>query len=549
MLKSLRISNYALIDELSIDFHEGFNIITGETGAGKSIILGALGLILGQRADMAVLQDKERKCIVEGHFSIEGQEDFFKENELDYEELSILRREITPQGKSRAFINDTPVNLNVLQKLAVYLIDIHSQHQNLELGNRSFQLNLVDLVAGNDSKLSDYQQIYQSWNNCREQLNTLKEKAENANAELDYIRFQFNQLEEAHLSESEQEELENEQQTLEHAEDIKLTFGRLSEVIYQDGIGIFPVLKEQIALLTRLSGVVNTAGQFKERLDSCLLELKDIADESATLSERTEHSPERLQLILERLDTIYALQQKFRVRTISELLEIKSQLKEKVVQAESFDSEISKLTEQLEELYNQVIGLGGEISGRRKGVAKKISESVVDVLHKLAMASVSLLVRFESLPMPGINGMDSVRFLFSANSQSEPQEISKIASGGEISRVMLALKTLITNNKLLPSIVFDEIDSGISGEVALKMGLILKEMSQKMQVINITHLPQIAAKGQHHFKVYKFTKDGRTYTSIRELSQNERVEELASMLGGDNITEATRSAACELLNI
>ncbi|MEN6456154.1 MAG: DNA repair protein RecN [Prolixibacteraceae bacterium] len=550
MLQSLHITNYALIDQLSIRFYPGFNIITGETGAGKSIILGALGLILGQRADMGVRQDKDKKCSVEGTFRIKGYqlEHFFDQAELDYDEVSILRREITPSGKSRAFINDTPVNLKVLQDLSLRLIDIHSQHQNLELGNRSFQLKLVDLVAGNEPILKKYTRVYEELLDRRAKLASLKAEAERAKADLDYYEFQFKQLDEARLKENEQKELETEQAELEHAGEIKTTFGSLSEEIENEEYGILLKLKGQIAQLSKLAGISPQARQMKERLESCYFELKDLAEESASLSERAEHNPDRMAFVSGRLDTIYTLQQKFRVGTVPELIALRDELAQKILQIASFDEEIKAADNQVNERAKEVREQAHEISERRKGVSGQIAVSVVEVLQKLGMVHADFRVHFEKTEQPGPLGIDDLQFLFSSNRNSAPQDISKIASGGEISRVMLALKTLITDSKSLPTIVFDEIDTGISGEVAVKTGSILKAMAGHMQVINITHLPQIAGKGQHHFKVYKYETPERTFTSIRELNEDERIDELAQMLSGEKASDTARKTARELLD-
>lgn len=550
MLQSLYVKNYALIDKLSIEFFSGFNIITGETGAGKSIILGALGLILGQRADLSVLRDKKQKCTVEGSFLIKDYQlgGFFEENELDYDDQTILRREITPSGKSRAFINDTPVNLKTIRDLALRLIDIHSQHQNLELGNRLFQLHLVDLVASNQVLFNQYQNQFREYSDTKSKLAQLKEEAGQAKADLDYFQFQFNQLEEAKLKAGELEELESEQNQLEHAEDIKLTFGQLTEDLEGDELGMLTRLKEQVTRLNKMSGYFAEAKELHDRLESCYLELKDISEESSGIAERVEHDPERIQLVAERLDLIYSLQQKFKASTVDELIEIQQQLLDKIAQVESFDQEIEQLEVKMKEQYIQVNKLAADLSKTRKAVAKPVESSVVDILQKLGMPNAAFKVDFEEAEAPGQMGKDEVRFLFSANKNAEQQEISKIASGGEMSRLMLALKSLITNSKSLPTIVFDEIDTGISGEIAVKMGTILKSVSTKMQVINITHLPQIAAKGDHHFQVYKFDGEEETFTSIRKLDDNERIDELAQMLSGDRSSETARGTARELLD-
>ena len=549
VLRSLYISNYALIDELSINFYQGFNIITGETGAGKSIILGALGLIMGQRADLGILQDKSKKCVVEGTFFIKGYqlEAFFNQEEIDYDDLTIFRREITSSGKSRAFINDSPVNLKRMQDLAGKLVDIHSQHQNLQLGNRTFQLMLVDLVAENQNLLASYGQSWQALMKQRKKLDSLQDASAKAKADLDYFEFQFRQLDEARLEPGEQEELESEQGALEHAEEIKQTFSRMVEELEGEN-GLLPRLKEYSALVGKLSGFMTAAGELKRRLESCYFELKDISEEGTFVAEHTEHDPERIRFVGERLDLIYSLQQKFRVATVQELINLKTEFEEKILQVTSFDEQVEAATSEVEKLIREVTLKAEEISERRESVAGRISGSVVDVLQKLGMVNASFLVCFEKNESPGPLGFDEARFLFSGNKSSELQEISKIASGGEISRVMLALKTLVTDSKALPTIIFDEIDTGISGEVAVKMGTILKEMAVNVQVINITHLPQVAGKGQHHFKVYKYDAGERTYTSIKELSQEERVEELAQMLGGENVSETVRKTAGELLD-
>ena len=549
MLQALYIKNYALIDKLSIEFYSGFNIITGETGAGKSIILGALGLIIGQRADLSILRNKNQKCTVEASFFVKDYKlsPFFSENELDYDEQTILRREITPAGKSRAFINDTPVNLKTLRELALRLIDIHSQHQNLELGSRLFQLKLVDLVANNHALLADYQKQFQVYSLTKSQYASLASEADQAKKDLDYFQFQFNQLDEAKLKADEQEGLESEQNQLEHAEEIKVTFGQLSEELERDERGVLMRLKEQVNRLNKMNGYFSEAKTLHERLESCYLELKDIAEESADISERLEHDPNRIQLVAERLDLIYSLQQKFKVKTVEELLIVRQELENKIVQVTSFDEEITRLQGLIKEQGLQLNKLANELTKGRKAVATQFKESVVGILQKLGMPNADFQLDFAMLEQLGVMGNDEVRFLFSANKSAEPQEISKIASGGEMSRLMLALKSLITDSKSLPTIIFDEIDTGISGEIAVKMGGILKSVSSKMQVINITHLPQIAAKGDHHFQVYKFDENEETFTSIRKLDADERIDELAQMLSGGT-SETAKETARELLD-
>lgn len=550
MLQSLYIKNYALIDKLSIEFNSGFNIVTGETGAGKSIVLGALGLILGQRADLTVLRDKNKKCTVEGSFAVKEYflEDFFIENELDYDDQTILRREITPAGKSRAFINDTPVNLKTIRELALRLIDIHSQHQNLELGNRLFQLKLVDLVAKNQSILSNYQKRFSEYSTAKTKYADLVSEAEQAKKDLDYFQFQFQQLEEAKLKPGEQSELESEQNQLEHAEDIKLTFGQLNQDLESDEQGVLTRLKEHVNRLNKMSDYFTEAKELHQRLESCYLELQDLAEESSAVAERVEHDPARIQLVAERLDLIYSLQQKFHVATVEELLEVQEDLDQKIGQVASFDEEIARYEQLIAQQEKTLNELAAELTKSRTGVSETVQQSVVGMLQKLGMPNAVFQLYFEWTDQLGQMGKDEVRFLFSANKSAEPQEISKIASGGEMSRLMLALKSLITDSKSLPTIVFDEIDTGISGEIAVKMGDILKGISTKMQVINITHLPQIAAKGDHHYQVYKFDEGEKTFTSIRKLENSERVDELAQMLSGDRNSDTARETARELLD-
>lgn len=550
MLQSLYIKNYALIDKLSIEFNSGLNIITGETGAGKSIVLGALGLILGQRADLTVLRNKTKKCTVEGCFGVQayGLEEFFAEHELDYDEQAILRREITPAGKSRAFINDTPVNLKTIRELALRLIDIHSQHQNLDLGNRLFQLKLVDLVAKNKTLLANYQALFRTYSETKSTYASLVNEADQARKDLDYFQFQFNQLDEAKLKQGEQEELEAEQNQLEHAEDIKRTFGQLADTLDSDELGLLTHLKEHVNQLGKMSDYFAEAKSIHERLESCYLELKDISDESVSVAERVEHDPRRIEQVADRLDLIYSLQQKFSVASINELIAVQNELEYKISQVESFDEELASLEKVLDQQKTELEKMAADLAKSRRAVSKDFEQAVVGMLHKLGMANAVFQLSFEAMQQLGAMGKDEVRFLFSANKSAEAQEISKIASGGEMSRVMLALKSLITDSKSLPTIVFDEIDTGISGEIAVKMGDILKTISSKMQVINITHLPQIAAKGDHHYQVYKFDQEDQTFTSIRKLENSERVDELAQMLSGDRHSDTARETARELLN-
>jgi DNA repair protein RecN (Recombination protein N) len=548
MLTKLTIYNYALITGLSVEFDRGLNTVTGETGAGKSIIIGALGLILGNRADLSVISRNE-KCIVEGIFSI-GQynlKPFFEENDLDYDENTIMRREITPSGKSRAFINDTPVNLSTMRDLGLKLIDIHSQHQNLELANQKFQLELVDLVSGSEKILGEYKVLYSNFTSLQKELKILKEKSEKASADLDYFQFQFNQLEDAKLREGEQELLEEELEKLTHAEEIKNAFAEVQQLIDSNHLSVIQNIKAGHKKLLNIQNYIKEAPGLAERLESCQLELKDILDEAEGLAEKIEYDPKRIAQVNDRLNLIYSLEQKHQKTSVKELIDLKNEFDERINRITGYDNEIKELGEKLENTFKLLENKSKELTEARKRSFKDIESSIVKDLRQLGMSKSRFTVQHEKLENFTPAGKDSVAFLFSANVDVPPNEISKIASGGEMSRLMLAIKNLLRNSKALPSVIFDEIDSGVSGEIALKMGAILKDFSSSTQIINITHLPQIAARGDAHFVVYKYEQNGKTYTSIKQLNENEREEELAKMVGGEKITETTLKTARELL--
>lgn len=551
MLSRLTISNYALIDELTVGFESGLNIITGETGAGKSIILGALSLILGARADTGSLRHPDRKCIVEGAFKVEGirLEPFFTENDLDYDTITILRREILPSGKSRAFINDTPVNLALLRELSLRLIDIHSQHQNLELTGQKFQLQLVDLVAGSEPLLNGYRALYDETTTLARKLDEVREAARTARTELDYHEFQYNQLEEARLKAGEQEELEEERERLLHAGEIKEGLSQVADLLDGDHFPVLQQVKESVRNLDKIRDFLKEAGELHGRLESTYLELKDIAAEVSAGVENVEFQPERLQQVTDRLDLVYTLQQKHQVATVEELLALQEELGRKIAAVTDHEEEIARLEKAHAAALLAMKAEADKLTKLRKSVFPEIGKKVVDVLVQLGIPYAMFRVGHQHTASYGPTGNDLVQFLFSANKNGTPDEIAHIASGGEISRVMLALKTLISGSRMLPTIIFDEIDTGVSGEVALKMGAILKTLSEGMQVINITHLPQIAGKGDHHYKVYKQETDTASMTSIRKLTAPERVEELAIMVGGDNPSDIARKAALELLEV
>ena len=549
MLTRLTIQNFALIDELTVHFEPGLNSITGETGAGKSILLGALSLILGARADSSSIRNESGKTIVEGMFNLEGLDldSFFAENDLDFESTAILRREITSSGKSRAFINDTPVNLQQMRDLTLRLVDIHSQHQNLELGNQQFQLQVVDVVAGTAVLLQEYKKEFAENVRLQQQLARLRESAARVKADLDYYQFQFNQLDEARLIAGELELLEDERRMLDHAEEIKGNLIQVLELLDGDHFPVLGRLRDVLHRLDKIRVFTKEAGEFHQRVGSVFIELQDLARETASAAENTEVNPQRLQQVSDRLDVIYGLQQKHQKESVDDLIRLRDALAARIAEVADSEEEIKQLEQLLSVSTQNLSNAARTLSNKRTRAFPEIERKVVAVLRELGMPHAHFRVIHQYKPSFTPSGADQIQFLFSANKNGTPDEISRIASGGEISRVMLALKTMISGSRMLPVIIFDEIDAGISGEVALRMGSILKKLSEGMQVINITHLPQIAGKGDHHYKVYKYETATSTVTSIRKLTPGERVEELAAMLGGANPSEAARKAAVELL--
>jgi DNA repair protein RecN (Recombination protein N) len=549
MLIKLFVQNYALIKELDVDFENGLTIITGETGAGKSILLGALSLILGTRADTSVLLDKNEKCIVEGTFRIEEYDlkDFYSANELDYESITNLRREINPAGKSRAFINDTPVTVNILKELGEKLIDIHSQHQTLMLNDNSFQLNLIDSFAGTSNKIAEYRSVYNTYRKLKKEYSGIKEKADKNRADLEYYQFQMKQLEEAKLKQGEQEELETEQEILEHAEEIKLALTGSSNLFSADGISILSMLREVKINLGKIRTFLPDGESLLSRTDSSLIELDDIAGEIEKISFSIEADPQRLAFINSRLDLFYSLIQKHRVSNINELIlrkeEIASLIRSIVTSDERLE-ELKLLIDKETELLNNTSEV---ISLMRSGAIPEIEIKITDLLKQLGMPNAKFRISVTKLQEFTNTGIDQADFLFSANKQIAPENLAKIASGGELSRVMLSLKSLLTKNNNLPTIIFDEIDSGVSGEVADKVGQILAGMGKYMQVINITHLPQVASQGNKHYHVYKDDVDDSTFTRVKLLSKDERILEVARLLSGSEVTETAMKNARELL--
>lgn len=540
MLKSLYIKNYALIESLDIDFNPGFSVITGETGAGKSIILGALALILGQRADIKSIKQGEDKCIIEGTFNISAYKlkNFFDEREIDYDANCILRRELLSSGKSRSFINDTPVTLNDLKDLGVQLIDIHSQHQNLLLGSNKFQMQILDILAGTQELLQEYQNLYAQYKQSEKKLNELTENFRKNKEEEDYIRFQYQTLSDANLKEGEQEELETELETLTHAEDIKTTLFKIHTLLTDDEQGIISLLKESLNASQSLIRVFPQAEEMQQRIDTAYIDLKDLSNDVERVANDTEFNPDRMAYLTERLDTIYTLQRKYNAASLTDLIGLMRQFSEKLDKIYYSEGSIQELQEEIKKQHDLLIKKAELLSQKRKSAIKTIEKSLTEKVAPLGMPNVRFVCDITPKSIPDRTGLDNVQFLFSANKNIPLQPVAEVASGGEISRLMLCLKSLIAGVSALPTIIFDEIDTGVSGEIADKMGEIMKEFGQKMQVIAITHLPQIAAKGNTHYLVYKSEDDETTKTNLRQLSNQERLEEIARMLSGATLTDA-----------
>ena len=552
MLRSLYIQNYALIEKLDIGFDSGFSVITGETGAGKSIILGAIGLLLGQRADVKSIRKGASKCIIEARFDVSayGMQPFFEANELEYEDECILRRELYASGKSRAFINDTPASLAQMKELGELLIDVHSQHQNLLLNKEGFQLNVLDLLAHDEAELAAYQKLYNDWRQARQDLEALVARAEQSRADEDYIRFQLEQLEEANLTDGEQEELEQEAEMLTHAEDIKAGLYRAGQALNADEGGVLEALKDCQNTMMGLRSVFAPAGELADRLDSVYIELKDISQELADKEEEVEFNPARLDEVNARLNLIYSLQQKHRVDTVKALLSLQESYVLQLSAITSSDEDIARLEAQVKELFSQVTAQAQVLTEARTRAALEVERQMAARLVPLGMPNVRFQVEMGVRKEPGGHGADTVNFLFSANKNGVLQNISSVASGGEIARVMLSVKAMIAGAVKLPTIVFDEIDTGVSGEIADRMADIMQEMGDNdRQVISITHLPQIAARGRAHYKVYKEDNEVETNSHIRRLTDDERVEELAHMLSGATLTEAALNNARALLKL
>ena len=556
MLKHLTINNYVLIEALDIDLQPGFSVMTGETGAGKSIILGALGLLMGQRADSGSIMPGAAKCTVEAIFDIEGydMQAFFEENELDYEpQECILRREVATNGKSRAFVNDSPVNVAVLRQIALRLLDIHSQHSNLLLENPAFQLGIVDIVAEHQDLLMRYKELYSSIVEARRKLKEMEENLAKRQNDEDYLRFQFEQLDEFKPQAGEDEELKQLQSALSHAEDIKVALSGVEALLNGDdsenGVGAIDALRRSSQTMQQIANVYPIIEAYQERLESVVIEIKDIASDINNLAEDVEYNPARLQQVTERLDNLFALEQKHHVGSAEELIALAEDIRSQLSLLADSEDNIQALKQQIEADTEQAKMLAGKLSSGRAKAAKQVEKLVKEALVQMDMPAVVFNANVAKSEELTPSGQDIVTFLFSANKSMAPRPLADVASGGEMSRVMLALKALTSKQMHLPTIIFDEIDTGVSGKVASSMAQIMAEMcgGAGQQVLAITHLPQIAAKGKAHYSVYKEDEGSRTLTHIRQLDEEQRVTELAHMLSGSRVTEAARENAKQLL--
>lgn len=552
MLRNLHIQNYALIESLDIEFHPGFSVITGETGAGKSIILGALGMILGQRADLRSIKQGAKRCVVEAIFDLSGFDvkSFFDDNNLDFDGVEcIVRRELSATGKSRAFINDSPVSVTLLRELSSRLIDIHSQHQNLLLNDVQFQLGVVDTVAKNDALLSEYHTLYKAWKEAGKSYQDVLSKTDKDKENFDFLSFQLNEIDQARLQPDEQKELEEESTMLENAESIKGGLYRADRLLSDEDKGISVRLSECLDVLRDLNDVFPETQTLCERLDSCTIEIDDIAQEVSDKLENFNFEPGRLNDVNDRLSTIYALEKKHKCPDIQSLLDYANRLRTQIDNVENSDALLAQLKEDVRRMKEATVACAGRLTATRQKAAVKIEKEMVERLQVLGMPNIRFEVAVEARKEPDTHGMDNITFRFSANKNAPLQDLAQIASGGEIARVMLSLKAMITARTQLSTIIFDEIDTGISGRIAEKMALVMRQMSQSgRQVISITHLPQIAALGEYQYKVYKDEKGETTETRIRELTPDERVIEIAHLLSGEKLTDAAINNAKELLN-
>lgn len=550
MLQSLYIKNYALIESLEINFSTNFSIITGETGAGKSILLGALGLVLGNRADLSTLKDKEQKCVIEAHFSVSNYnlKQLFESLDLDYDENTIIRREILPTGKSRAFVNDSPVNLQQLQELGNYLIDIHSQFQTRNIISEECQIDLLDKVANNEKVLQNYQTELRNYKSLQSELKQVLAEKETLGKEQEYNLFLFEELEKAKLKVGEQEELEIESEKLNNLEFLKENISKVIAISNQEEVGLIANLKEVKLSLQKVASIAPEFNELHERITVALIEVEDIIAENESIAEKLIDDPSRTELVNNKLQLIYDLQKKHQVNSVEELLQIQEQLEQKVVKFDDIDSAIKKLEIQIDKSKEALDDNAAILTQARSKASSKFVTEITKIITQLGMPDAQFEFEIKESETYTKFGKDQINLLFSANKGSSPEAIKKVASGGEMSRIMLSIKAVLTDYSKLPTIIFDEIDTGVSGEIALKMAEIMKKMSDKMQVFAITHLPQIASKGNQHYKVFKVTHTNDTISEIKLLNEDERVVEIAEMLSGKNISESAINHAKALLN-
>ena len=550
MVLHLSIKNYALIQDIQVSLTKGLTIITGETGAGKSILLGALGLLLGKRADLSSVKDASQKCIIEGEFSVKGYDlkTFFKDNDLDYDTHTIIRREILPNGKSRAFVNDTPVGLSQLQVLGGYLVDIHSQQQTNSFATEAYQIEVLDALSGNAATLQAYQNTLTEFSSVSKELEALLSQKETALKELDYHTFLHQELVEASLQSLDQQALETDYQTLNNAEEIQASFAGLDQLFSQENVGIIDRIKNARSLLNAISKFAPTYQELYDRLHSVTIELEDIISSIEHASEGLQVDPAELFRVDQLLQTLYRLQQKHHVSSVKQLLEIESQLSSKINTTLDLDTTIQTLEKQKQKLSDTLLKFAGDLHNTRVEAVPILEQKLVSYLALLGLPNAKFKIEITTLPTFKKTGTDSLALYFTANKGGNFGLLKKVASGGEMSRIMLSVKALLSQYKKLPTIVFDEIDTGVSGEIALKMAYIMDQMSSHMQILSITHLPQIAAKGQQHIKVYKEDQHNTTTTHLKQLSEEERIVEIAQMIGGKNITDTTLANAKELLN-
>lgn len=551
MLQTLYIQNFALIDTLDIDFEKGFSVITGETGAGKSILLGAIGLLLGQRADVRSIKKGASRCVIEARFNLADQTglaSFFQQNELEYDAAEcLLRRELQSSGKSRAFINDTPVSLSQMRELGEQLVDIHSQHQNLLLHKENYQLDVLDLLSGNGKILRTYQEHYSRYCKLTDELSLLQEQAAKSRLDEEYLSFQLSQLEEASLRPGEDDELRTEADVLSHAGEIKEGLYRTTQWMTGEERGLLPILKDVCNQLQALSKIDPSARELAARSEGCYIELKDIASELESASEQVEYNPSRLEELHERLNLIYSWEQKHRVNTVEELLAVAADFRERLASIASYDEKIARLEKEKDKCCAQLMETAGKLTASRVSGGATMEKELCRRLAPLGMPHVRFRVAITPREEPAATGCDRIRFLFTANKNGDLQEVASVASGGEVARVMLVLKSMMAEVSHMPTLIFDEIDTGVSGEIATRMAQIMQEMGRRMQVLSITHLPQIAARGTAHYFVYKQEGEAATSSHIRRLTHPERIRELAHMLSGATVTEAALNNAQELL--